>query len=431
MISYSDFSFRITDFEPNDLLLNFVPLKFNKHKDMNNSRQTFSIIEKAILVVALALSVAAIAVSALGKRSQGGLGGEVAEPVTFMPDSTIERIFGKAHYAGQDCIKDFADVCTADSVNADSNVVNWHCFYMEDVFADDIFLDLDDDVEKTTFALAVKERFDRQSFANHCLSLYQIRELFESELKCPVPLGDFEKPTIKTLEEVFPSHRQRNNALNVLNAICKSMDYESRLFSFLKGFNSFPYTYDNPFDTLRLGRARRNENQYYDKSAFVPDIKRFRDSAAYPDSAAVKVKDPVGEILRRLDSGVDFDTKCIYGIELSHISSLQDAAVEILGALIESKEYSRYLFEVWENWRALAQIEYYGLSNFSVIPNAYYSSMLSLCVNTTLRHIQTHPDDDDAILRLLRMVYNEPLMRDGTFGNTASVLLYELLHSEN
>lgn len=158
---------------------------------MNSSRQTFSIIEKSILVVALALSGAVIAVSALGKRSQGGLGGEVAEPVTSMADSTIERIFGKTHYASLNRIKGFADVCAADS-----NVVNWHCFYMEDVFADDIFLDLDDDVEKTPFALAVKERFDRQSFANHCLSLYQIRELFESELKCPVPFGDFEKPTI-------------------------------------------------------------------------------------------------------------------------------------------------------------------------------------------------------------------------------------------
>lgn len=89
---------------------------------MNSSRQTFSIIEKAILVVALALSVAAIAVSVFGKKSRDGRRGEAAEPaasqavvkddtalsddgefpeddwpVVIILDKTVKRVFGKHH----------------------------------------------------------------------------------------------------------------------------------------------------------------------------------------------------------------------------------------------------------------------------------------------------------------------------------------------
>lgn len=46
-----------------------------------------------------------------------------------------------------------------------------------------------------------------------------------------------------------------------------------------------------------------------------------------------------------------------------------------------------------------------------------------------LRHIQKHPEDNDAYLRLFRLLYCEPIHRGGPMGNELITILYRLRHS--
>lgn len=109
------------------------------------------------------------------------------------------------------------------------------------------------------------------------------------------------------------------------------------------------------------------------------------------------LKDPMGEIIPRLNDTIDFDTKCIYALALSSVDEYD--GIEILGAIMESEEYSRYLYDVWENWRGLVQDLYFGYDvTYSSFPNAYYFKVRNICVNTILRHFQERPDDDSVSL---------------------------------
>ena len=145
---------------------------------MNSSRQTFSIIEKSIIVVALALSVAAIAVSVLGKKSQSVSQEQGSRPVARLshssdkvtdsiPDKVCEEIFGKASLTGEKYLAQISDLSFPKNDSLKSSDTDFYydidLCALEDKFADDIFLDFEDGVARDTFALAVKELYDRNS----------------------------------------------------------------------------------------------------------------------------------------------------------------------------------------------------------------------------------------------------------------------------
>ena len=414
---------------------------------MNSSRQTFSIIEKSIIVVALALSVAAIAVSVLGKKSQSVSQEQGSRPVARLshssdkvtdsiPDKVCEEIFGKASLTGEKYLAQISDLSFPKNDSLKSSDTDFYydidLCALEDKFADDIFLDFEDGVARDTFALAVKELYDRNSALYYFSSLYELRVSYEwyycdsvSASKHPSPFDATLRPSEMKLAEVFPDRKMRSLLSDLLTKVRRSPEFEQSLVPIAKSFQNYPYTYESPFDTLRLRNADKKQKEYYDKSQFVPDIKYFQNYYASDDSTTLAYEDPVGEIVSRLNSEMDFDTKCIYAIELSH--TMRGEGINALGALIESREYSRYLVEVWENWRVNAQSSYFGLSNSSVIPNSYYSKIRGICVNTILRHIQSHPDDDDALNRLFYLVCEDRYIRRGwDYGNFATPMWYEL-----
>ena len=414
---------------------------------MNSIGQTHSTIVKAILVAALTLPLTVYAVGCKGKKAQSAPQEQVNGPVArlshlsgkvtdSLPDKVCEEIFGKASLTGE---KYLGEISKIPFPVKDSMKASDEDFYfdidlcaLEDKFADDIFLDFEDDIVRDTFALAVKELYDRNTALHYFVSLYELRVSYElfycdsvSAGKHPSPFGSALRPSEKRLANVFPDRKLRGILSDLLTKVRRSPDYEDNLGLIAASFLNYPYTFESPFDTLRLRNADKNLNEYYDKSHFVSDIKYFQNYYASDDSTALAYEDPVREIASRLNPEMDFDTKCVYAIELSHI--MRDEGVDVLGALIESREYSRYLVEVWENWRVNAQASFFGLSNSSVIPNAYYSKIRGICINTILRHIQTHPDDDDALRRLFYLVYEDLYIRRGwDYGNYATPMQYDL-----
>ena len=412
------------------------------------TRKIHRYMNKTIQVSAIVLAIAILTVGCQGKKSKGGSRAEDEDSNTVLADSTIQKYFGKATVTGSEYLVKLDELCSypADSLNGGG--ANIDLAVLESKFADEIFLELDEDIQKNDFTLSVKDWFDRTAFLYYCGSLYEIRSRYDRNSH-PLDSADADtvstdvdtpgmtmlstevRPSVDELRKAFPDRRVRNAASSVLNMLYKNSDFTdvtNRLEKLVGTYKSTAFASKMPIDTAKIGLAFANEDTYYDKSAFVPDIKRFRDARAYRDSAAVQIKDPVGEIVARLDDRMDFDTKCIYAIELSHV--LMSDCADILGAIIESKEYSRYLLEVWENWRAKVQFGWFGCSNDSVIPNAYYFKIRNICANTMLRHIQEHPEDNDAFLRLFRLLYCGSITRDGLFGNSVGGILYHLSSAE-
>lgn len=393
---------------------------------------------KTIHVSAIVLAILILTVGCQGKK--GGSRAEDEGSNTVLADSTIQKYSGKATVTGSEYLGKLSEICRHSVDSLDGDGCSLDLDILESKFADEIFLDLDEDIRKDDFALSVKDWFDKTAFIYYSSSLYELRARYDRnnysfdttavETPGSTMLTGEMRPSMSVLQKVFPDKRVRDAASALLNMLYKTPDFNDvskRLGELVDAYKSAAFASGMPIDTVKISKAFANEDAYYDKSAFVPDIKRFRDARAYFDSAAVQIKDPVGEIEARMKAPMDFDTKCVYAIELSHVLPVD--CVDTLGAIIESKVYSRYLLEVWENWRAEAQFACFGCSNDSVIPNAYYFKVRNICANTMLRHIQKHPEDNDAYLRLFRLLYCEPIHRGGPMGNELITILYRLRHS--
>lgn len=395
---------------------------------------------KTIHVSAIVLAILILTVGYQGKK--GGSRAEDEGSNTVLADSTIQKYSGKATVTGSEYLGKLSEICRHSVDSLDGGGCSLDLDILESRFADEIFLDLDEDIRKDDFALSVKDWFDKTAFIYYCSSLYELRARYDrnnysfdtTAVETPgstMLIGEM-RPSMSVLQKVFPDKRVRDAASALLNMLYKTPDFNDvskRLGELVDAYKSAAFASGMPIDTARLRQAYTNEKSYYDKSAFVPDIKRFRDARAYFDSAAVQIKDPVGEIEARMKAPMDFDTKCVYAIELSHVLAV--GCIDTLGAIIESKIYSRYLLEVWENWRAEAQFGWFGCSNDSVIPNAYYFKVRNICANTMIRHIQKHPEDNDAYLRLFRLLYCEPIHRGGgLFGNEVVAILCHLRSAE-
>ncbi len=390
---------------------------------------------KTIHVSAIVLAIAILTVGCQGKKSKGGSRAEDEDSNTVLADSTIQKYFGKATVTGSEYLGELSEICCHSVDSLDDGGSNICLDVLESKFADEMFLDLDADIRRDDFTLSVKDWFDRLTFLYYCGSLHEIRARYAFnnynydstavETTGSTMLTAEMRPSYDVLRKVFPDKSLREASSALLNILYKNPDYTdvcSRTDELVDAYKAAAFSSAIPIDTARLRQAYTNEKSYYDKSAFVPDIEHFR---VYKDSAAtVQFNDLADEIKSRLEGQMDFDTKCVYAIELSHV--LPEDCVDTLGALIESRKYSRYLLEAWENWRAVAQLEWFGCSNDSVIPNAYYFKVRNICANTMLRHIQKHPEDNYALLSLVRLLYREPIHRGEFMGNGVISILYKL-----
>ena len=89
---------------------------------------------------------------------------------------------------------------------------------------------------------------------------------------------------------------------------------------------------------------------------------------------------------------IDSDRRAVLALELAQIDEWEGAI--LLGDLIESGIYTKYLLEVWLSWRTRAQMNY-SPSSFAMIPNNYYDRLRVKCLNTFLSRIQEEKEIGD------------------------------------
>ena len=98
----------------------------------------------------------------------------------------------------------------------------------------------------------------------------------------------------------------------------------------------------------------------------------------------------------------------------------QENTIDYLGELIESREYSPYLLEVWTQWRLRVQSEVFGISTFSEIPDNLYDQVRLVAAMQYVKHISDNPGDSFAKYLLWNLMCTENLHRmGGYYGNEA------------
>jgi hypothetical protein len=166
-----------------------------------------------------------------------------------------------------------------------------------------------------------------------------------------------------------------------------------------------------------------DEDKYWDEYApsnVVPEWEQICESRGKAGM--------VEGLLKKYNAAKDFDTRCIYAIELAHayeadsdtweMDESQNPANSIMESLMKAKKYSLYLNDLWMTWRALYQ-DSKGASKDSEIPNWLYNVYRNICCCTILSYIERNPQDIIAINDFLVMARKENILREGIceYGN--------------
>ena len=128
---------------------------------------------------------------------------------------------------------------------------------------------------------------------------------------------------------------------------------------------------------------------WYDKEQFVPGINSIIRMNMHDYKGDGLTDDQVASLTRVVKCEKDIDRRTILALELAKFDELEGAV--LLGDILESGLYTRYLLEAWLSWRACVQM-FHSPSSFSVIANNYYDRGRVKCLNTFLRHCQQEED---------------------------------------
>ena len=166
---------------------------------------------------------------------------------------------------------------------------------------------------------------------------------------------------------------------------------------------------------------------WYDKRQFVPEIDDITRLSMHDYDGEFPEDEQIERLKRAVECEKDIDRRTILALELVKIGHIE--GTYLLGDILESGLYTRYLLEAWISWRANTQMDF-SPSSFSVIPNNYYDMIRVKCINTILRHCQREKDNN-ALCLLENLLEIDMLHRMGSLlGNEALAVCANLSYSE-
>ena len=178
-----------------------------------------------------------------------------------------------------------------------------------------------------------------------------------------------------------------------------------------KAYKHFKAALANRYNINHYGKL--SEHQYwasYDKNNVIPNYDSIYNLRGTEDQLHAN------QLKQKANNEIDFNKKCIYTLEFGHANDSEptEEIVKPLVGLMQSKQYSLYLIEIWRTWRCLTQT-LYGASKDSKIPNNAYNQLRMVCANTILQHIVSNPDDIMAINQFLTLSFTDNIYRYGAY----------------
>ena len=155
---------------------------------------------------------------------------------------------------------------------------------------------------------------------------------------------------------------------------------------------------------------------WYDKNEVVPGIDEVIKVNLKGYEGDKLSKEQLNSLKYSIAAEKDIDRRTIMALEYVKFDRID--GVILLGEILESGIYTKYLFEAWISWRAHAQMEH-SPSSFTVIPNNYFDRVRVKCIDTYVRHC-IQEKDPNAEWLLANLMYAEIVHRMASLAGNES-----------
>ena len=155
---------------------------------------------------------------------------------------------------------------------------------------------------------------------------------------------------------------------------------------------------------------------WYDKRNIVPEIDTLVRMNMYEYEGAKPSDEQLENLKRAVEAEKDIDRRTVLALEYVKFSPWD--GIPLLGEILESRIYTKYLLEAWISWRANTQMDY-GPSSFAVIANNYYDKVRSICLDTMVRHC-LESDDKNTECLIENLIFCEIVHRMGSLAGNSS-----------
>ena len=222
----------------------------------------------------------------------------------------------------------------------------------------------------------------------------------------------------------FPEAKARARAAKLMRAYDRFDGDDSEDSPFSKAIAEYTGAMEE-LDEQEIDRFEERFWDWYDKKNVVPEI----DTLVRMNMPDYEGEDPTEEQLasmkRAIEAERDIDRRTILALEYVKFDHWNGAL--LLGEILESRIYTKYLLEAWLSWRANVQSNH-SPSSFGVIANNYYDRMRVVCLDTMVRHC-LESEDKNAEMLIENLLFCEIIHRmGGIYGNSSLATLANLAY---
>lgn len=227
------------------------------------------------------------------------------------------------------------------------------------------------------------------------------------------------KVSAAVIKAVLPDAEAQIRADRLIKAYDRFDGDDSKNSPFSRAINSYTEALSELPDLVSKEETEHFEEQFwdwYDKKAVVPEIDTLVRLNMFEYKGAKPSDEQLENLKHAIEGERDIDRRAILALEYVKFNTWD--GVPLLGEILESRIYTKYLLEVWISWRANVQMEH-GLSSFSVIANNYYDKVRCICLDTMVRHC-LQSEDKNAECLIENLIFCEIVHRMGSFAGNSS-----------
>ena len=184
-------------------------------------------------------------------------------------------------------------------------------------------------------------------------------------------------------------------------------------------------SYHGLIDEEETDRFEERFWDWYDKKNVVPEIDTLVRMNMHEYEGKKPSEKQLENMKRAIEAEKDIDRRTILALEYAKFN--HEGGAVLLGEILESRIYTKYLLEAWLSWRANVQIGQ-SPSSFGVIANNYYDRLRVVCLDTMVRHC-LESEDKNAECLIENLIFCEIIHRMGAlYGNGSLAALANLTY---
>ena len=304
-------------------------------------------------------------------------------------------------------------------------------FYAESTHPERTFYIPDSDIKDRELTKIVQSRYNYAAVLNRVIHSYQwfhrmTTGAYDDEYPTKKDTLEWIKHSRPMLARSFIGYSIPNNTalgkalqLLVLYDHFDGDDREGSMFNWAYQSCLDTYTHLPAFATKELfSEYDKTFWKWYDKEQFFPGIDQIVKMNMKDYRGDEITESQLLQFRKAILCEKNIDRRTILALEYAKFEPF-DGAV-LLGDIIESGIYSRYLLETWISWRANVQANH-SPSSFSTIPNNYYDMLRVKCIDTILRHCLKE-GDPMALCMLEELITTHILTRMACISGNESML---------